>query len=253
MQHYNIEWLTQRFYNGDKLKYLFFWGHTANNSNEVNKASLSQWFPLPFTVDDITYPTAEHWMMAHKALLFDDKVPYKKILSAETPKKAKELGRMVQGFDSLIWEEHCFEIVKNGNIHKFNQHPAYATFLMSMPNHIIVEASPVDTVWGIGLKESDEDAHIPTLWRGQNLLGFALMEVRDFLITFGHFKPFEVNVSLPWKTHPLIDPCDLFWRMGKGEELLHSFHQYYHALSEHDKVVFRLTYPAPYRWQPLLD
>ncbi len=130
---------------------------------------------------------------------------------------------------------------------------AYAGFLLSMPDRVIVEASPVGPIWGIGLKENDEDAQVPPLWRGQNLLGFALMEVRDFLTTFGHFEPLKIDIDLPWKAYPLTDPLDIFWRMGKGEELLKSFHQYYNSLSEHDKVAFKFTYTVPYRWHDMLE
>lgn len=191
--------------------------------------------------------------MAHKALLFDDKRTYEQILLAETPKKAKALGRMVQGFDGPTWDKYCFDIVIKGNIHKFNQHLAYASFLLSMPNRVIVEASPADPIWGIGLKESDEDAQIPPLWRGQNLLGFALMEVRDFLATFGHFEPLKTEIDLPWRVSPLIDPLDLFWRMGKGEELLNRFYAYYKALTDRDKTIFKLSYPVPHKWQNIFD
>jgi ribA/ribD-fused uncharacterized protein len=252
MQHYSSDWVIEKYYNGEELSYLFFWGHTTNNSLEVNKACLSQWFPLPFTVDGITYANAEHWMMANKALLFGDIDSYEKILTAKSPKEAKALGRLVIDFDELVWKEHCYEIVKQGNIHKFNQHPAYAAVLLDTIDQILVEASPVDKIWGIGLAESDEDAIRPNLWKGQNLLGFALMEVRDFLKEFGHFEQLSADVSLPWKVYPKIDPMDLFWRMGDGEGLLSHFYSYYNALGERERTIFMLTNPAPLQWQRML-
>ena len=252
MQHYNTDWLIEKHYNGEKLLYLFFWGHTTNNTLEVNKACLSQWFPLPFTVDGVTYANAEHWMMANKALLFSDIDSYEKILAAKTPKEAKALGRLVIGFDDLVWKDQCYKIVKQGNIHKFNQHPVYAAFLLDTADQIIVEASPVDKIWGIGLAESDEDATRPDQWKGKYLLGFALMEVRDFLKGFGHFEQFIADVSLPWKVYPKIEPNDLFWRMGDGKELLNKFYSYYDALSERERTIFMLTNPAPLQWQSML-
>lgn len=254
MQHYNTDWLIEKYYNGEELSYLFFWGHTTNNNAlEVNKACLSQWFPLSFTVDGITYNNAEHWIMANKAFLFGDFDIYNKILATSSPKEAKALGRLVKGFDDNIWKEQCYEIVKQGNIHKFNQHPAYAAFLLNTVDQILVEASPVDTIWGIGLAENDGDATCPDQWKGQNLLGFALMEVRDFLKDFGHFERFNADVSLPWKVYPKIDPKDLFWRMGDGEELLNSFYSYYNTLSERDRTIFMLTNPAPLQWRSMLE
>jgi ribA/ribD-fused uncharacterized protein len=250
MQHYNTDWLIEKYYNGEELSYLFFWGHTTNNTLEVNKACLSQWFPLSFTVDGVTYANAEHWMMANKALLFSDIDSYEKILAAKTPKEAKALGRLVIGFDELVWKEHCYEIVKQGNVHKFNQHPAYAAFLLNTVDQILVEASPVDKIWGIGLAENEEDAVTPDQWKGQNLLGFALMEVRDFL---RDFEQLSDNVSLPWKVYPKIEPNDLFWRMGDGEELLNRFYFYYNALSERERTIFILTNPAPSQWQSMLE
>jgi hypothetical protein len=94
---------------------------------------------------------------------------------------------------------------------------------------------------------------MPDQWKGQNLLGFALMEVRDFLKNFGHFEQLSADVSLPWKVYPKIEPNDLFWRMGAGEELLNVFYSYYNALSERDRTIFMLTNPVPFQWQSMLE
>jgi ribA/ribD-fused uncharacterized protein len=91
------------------------------------------------------------------------------------------LGRKVANFDGKIWNEHKFEIVRTGNMHKFSQHEELRQFLCNTRYHILVEASPYDNIWGIGLKADDARAQNPNLWRGENLLGFALMEVRDAL------------------------------------------------------------------------
>ena len=111
----------------------------------------------------------------------DDSASFEKITSCESPKEAKDLGRLVIGYDEHVWNENRFEIVKLGNIHKFNQHPALANYLLETGNQIIVEASPVDTVWGIGLTATSKDIDNIYAWRGLNLLGFVLMEVRDNL------------------------------------------------------------------------
>jgi ribA/ribD-fused uncharacterized protein len=171
--HYDIKWLTDKFESGDTLKYLFFWGHTNKHNEKVGRFCFSQWFESPFTVNNLTYKTAEHWMMAHKALLFDDKSVFDKIINCDKPGEAKELGQQVLGYDDQIWNEKKFDIVKLGNTHKFNQHPEFADYLLKTENRILVESSPVDTIWGIGLSQDSKDIENIYAWRGQNLLGFA--------------------------------------------------------------------------------
>lgn len=181
MKKYSIDWLIEKHENGENLKFLFFWGHTNKYNEKVGKCCFSQWYESQFLVDGIFYKTAEHWMMAHKALLFNDRENYQKIIDSNNPGEAKKLGREVQNYDEQIWNEHKFEIVKAGNIHKFSQYPEFAEYLLKTENRILVEASPVDPVWGIGLSQESEDCKNIYAWKGQNLLGFALMEARDFL------------------------------------------------------------------------
>lgn len=167
---------------GGRPKYVFFWGHTSKQGGAgVGKHCLSQWYEAPFTIDGVTYPTAEHWMMAAKARLFGDGEVRARILAAGNPGAAKALGREVRGFDGERWNAARVEIVVQGNLAKFGQHPALGTFLVNTNDRVLVEASPVDLIWGIGLAEDDPRAENPELWRGLNLLGFALMEVRDRL------------------------------------------------------------------------
>lgn len=180
-QLYNTNLLIQKINNGEAVKFLFFWGHTNKLNEAAGKFCFSQWYELPFEVEGKTYKTAEHWMMAHKALLFGNHDIYEKIIRASKPGEVKELGRQVTGFDEATWKQHRYDIVKQGNLHKFSQHLALAQYLKSTANRLIVEASPVDNIWGIGLAQDHEDAANPAKWRGENLLGFALMEVRDLL------------------------------------------------------------------------
>ncbi len=95
---------------------------------------------------------------------------------------AKALGRKVKNFDGQLWADRCREIVTRGNIEKFRQPEPLRDFLLASSGSVIVEASPYDRVWGIGLRQSDEQALDPTKWRGGNLLGFALMDVRSALM-----------------------------------------------------------------------
>ena len=181
-QNYSINWLKEKFESEEALKFIFFWGHANKYNEDVGKFCFSQWYECPFVVDSITYKTSEHWMMAQKAKLFNDIEVFEKIIHSIKPGEAKELGRQVIGFNEVEWNDNRFEIVKTGNIHKFTQHPKLEEYLLKTDNRILVEASPVDTVWGIGLTQDSKDIYNVNAWRGLNLLGFALMETRDFLL-----------------------------------------------------------------------
>ncbi|MFI7502992.1 NADAR family protein [Streptomyces sp. NPDC049687] len=163
---------------GAKIKYLHFWGHRPRPDGRLGSSCLSQWWPSPFVVDGVAYATAEHWMMAEKARLFGDAEAEKRALAAGHPSQAKKAGRLVRGFDEAIWERERFRIVVEGSVHKFGSDPELAAFLLGTGERVLVEASPVDRVWGIGLSADDEAALDPERWRGPNLLGFALMEAR---------------------------------------------------------------------------
>ena len=175
---YSIDWLRSQIENGYQPEYLFFWGHTAKLAGITDKSCFSQWWQAAFTVDGVNYPTAEHWMMAKKALLFEDRDQYQNIIATDSPAKAKKMGRLVKNFDPAIWSSNAFAFVTAGNLHKFSQHPALKEFLLSTGTAVIVEASPFDKIWGIGTKAHETDPH---KWKGNNLLGFALMEVRELL------------------------------------------------------------------------
>jgi ribA/ribD-fused uncharacterized protein len=159
-------------------KFLFFWGHHPSKDGTITKTCFSQWWESSFLVEGIEYKSAEHWMMAKKAALFNDKEIFEKIIYCKTPAEAKKLGREVQNYNDTIWLENRFEIVKNGNLHKFSQSKDLKTFLLNTNERIIVEASPVDPIWGIGMASDHKDIDTPEKWKGLNLLGFALMEVR---------------------------------------------------------------------------
>jgi ribA/ribD-fused uncharacterized protein len=163
-----------------RVKYVYFWGHREPRAG-VDAACFSQWYPSPFTVDGVSYPTAEHWMMAGKARLFGDADAERRVLAAPHPKAAKAIGRQVRGFVERRWLDERFELIVRGNVAKFEQHAAMGEFLLGTGDRVLVEASPVDRIWGIGLAADDERAGDPELWRGLNLLGFALMETRSRL------------------------------------------------------------------------
>ncbi|MFC0496493.1 NADAR family protein [Streptomyces mutabilis] len=175
------EALVERVRAGARIKYLCFWGHRPRPDGLIGPSCLSQWWPSPFTVAGVVYPTAEHWMMAGKARLFEDAEAERRVLAAGHPAEAKKAGRLVRGFDEAVWERERFSLVVEGSVHKFASDPALREFLVNTGDRVLVEASPVDRVWGIGLTADDEAATDPARWRGSNLLGFALMRARERL------------------------------------------------------------------------
>jgi ribA/ribD-fused uncharacterized protein len=181
---------------GARIKYLHFWGHRPRPDGRVGASCLSQWWPSPFTVAGVEYATAEHWMMAGKARLFGDAEAERQALLAPNPALAKKAGRLVRDFDGEVWERERFRIVAEGSVHKFAAHPDLRHFLLNTGDRVLVEASPVDRIWGIGLAADDERAGDPERWLGPNLLGFALMEARERLRTTGVPAPAEADGSL---------------------------------------------------------
>ena len=173
-------------YSIDKLlekqnDFLFFWGHQPSKDGTITKTCFSQWWMSSFKVDGIEYKSAEHFMMAKKAELFEDFEIMNQIIKANSPADVKKLGREVKNYNDAIWLENRYEIVKTGNFYKFSQNPELQKFLSSTGEKVLVEASPVDAIWGIGLASDHKNANNPKEWKGLNLLGFALMEVRDEL------------------------------------------------------------------------
>lgn len=142
---------------------------------------MSQWWPVTFDVDGQSYCSAEQYMMAEKAKLFGDQQTRERILATEDPGKAKALGRSVEHFDEGAWERSRFDIAVRGNLAKFGQNAELRSYLVETGDKVLVEASPVDRIWGIGLAAGDPRCEQPEEWLGLNLLGFALMRARGLL------------------------------------------------------------------------
>ncbi|TYP69544.1 NADAR family protein [Paenibacillus methanolicus] len=179
---YTIEKLRDAYRAGETFKYVFFWGHTPPKDGTVDKSCFSQWWMSPFTVGVTEYSCAEQFMMAEKARLFGDDDMLEAILKSKHPKEMKAYGRAVRNFDKDVWDRECYGIVLRGSLAKFAQNPALGVYLKSTGNRILVEASPQDRIWGIGMGQSNPDVNNPLKWQGSNLLGFALTEARDELL-----------------------------------------------------------------------
>ncbi|MCD7801275.1 MAG: NADAR family protein [Ruminococcus sp.] len=158
---YNVLSVANEFNRGKHLKYIFFWKNTQPKDNSIDESCLSQWYNCSFTVDNITYNTAEQYMMSKKALLFHDIQTFERIMNADNPNQYKRLGRKVKDFDIKVWKSNRFNIVLDGNLAKFSQNQGLKDFLLSTKNRVLVEASPYDTIWGIGLSADTPNIENP--------------------------------------------------------------------------------------------
>lgn len=181
-QKYSLQTVQQDYQAGKKMDYILFWGHQPSKDHTLTMSCLSQWWLSDFIVDGQKYCCMEQFMMACKAKLFHDYQILDQILNCSDPKRIKALGRKIKGFDEEIWNQYKYSIVYYGNYMKFSQNEDLKTFLKQTGNKIIAEASPYDGIWGIKMSSQNEMAYNPMKWKGQNLLGFALMQVRDALM-----------------------------------------------------------------------
>lgn len=154
-----------------KEDFVLFWGGVY-----------SQWCPSKFEIDGIEYNTAEQYMMAKKALLFGDYDSLREIMLEKQPAIQKAIGKKVRGFDKDKWERHCRKYVRDANYAKFTQNPKMLAEMLNDQDKEIVEASPEDKIWGIGLHETNPLAWERETWQGTNWLGIAIMEAREQIL-----------------------------------------------------------------------
>ena len=150
--------------------YVFFWGGIC-----------SQWYPSEFTLEGEKFTSAEQYMMWKKAKLFNDEDVANEIMKTNNPREQKSLGRKVRGFDKYKWEQVCRDYVYEGNYAKFTQNQELKDELLTYGDREIVEASPEDRIWGIGLHETDPNILDKSKWNGTNWLGETIMKVRNEL------------------------------------------------------------------------
>jgi ribA/ribD-fused uncharacterized protein len=148
----------------------------------TDASPFSQWFRCSFATGELRFNCAEQYMMHGKALLFGDAASAAAILAADHPRQHKALGRKVKGFDDAVWKRERIAIVRAGNHAKFTQNAELRELLLATAPTTLVEASPYDKIWGIGLAAGDPRAQDRARWRGQNLLGQILTELREELL-----------------------------------------------------------------------
>lgn len=143
---------------------------------------MSNWFKSKFSVKGYTYNCGEQYMMHMKALLCGDVPTANKIMESQFPSEQKFFGRCVQNYDEAAWSANRVHLMVVGLREKFKQNPSLGKQLKDTGDRIIVEASPEDTIWGVGLHETDPLILDEKNWKGQNLLGQVLMKVRETII-----------------------------------------------------------------------
>jgi len=161
-------------------KFTFFWGIKDPFSN-FHPATLVLNGEDDFVEGQCVFKSSEHAFMYLKALTFGDIETAEKILICPSPADAKHLGRQVENFDPEIWDEISYEIMRVVNMAKYSQNENLKQLLLSTRGTELVEASPVDKIWGIGLAAEDPRANDKLQWLGENRLGNVLMRVRAAL------------------------------------------------------------------------
>jgi ribA/ribD-fused uncharacterized protein len=151
-------------------KHVFFWN-----------GIYSQWHKAPMTIDGVQYNCCEQYMMHQKALTFGDLEISEEVLQTSNPKDQKGLGRQIKSFNKDKWDSVCLGIVYKGNLEKFRQNPDLLAELLSTGDRLLVEASPFDKIWGIGMAEEDPGVDDPANWKGLNLLGWSITLVKQQL------------------------------------------------------------------------
>jgi len=153
-------------------KYTFFWN-----------GPFSQWDASPFMdVEGVLYNCAEQYMMAQKALTFQDQETYAKIMSSSSPRDQKALGRKVKNFNPKVWDCYSTMVVYDASLLKYSQNQNHLKKLLATEGTTLVEASPYDAIWGIKLSADDPRAKTIATWQGENRLGFVLTRVREVII-----------------------------------------------------------------------
>jgi len=160
-------------------------------------------------------------MMHQKAILFSDTKTANLIMSTDCPKTQKRLGRSIPEFDQFMWEEYAMEVVRQGNYHKINQNPDLQQALHNTMGTTLVEASPYDCCWGIGLKKNDSRSQQRETWLGENKLREILAELRDNV-----FLEFKSINTIIFCLHPKIKQ--------KWQELKEQQEQIQHLCPQYD-------------------
>ena len=142
---------------------------------------LSNWYPSPFEIDGIRYSSCEQYIMYQKCILFGDENSAGEVLATDDPETQQTLGRAASGWNEYLWNGNCQLILRRGLIAKFTQNDELRRMLLDTGDAVLVEAANSDKTWACGRGMHNGDRFDISKWDGTNILGFALMDVRDEL------------------------------------------------------------------------
>lgn len=180
--NYSNAWLIQQIITGETPSYTCFLSDRCMQNADWDTNCFNENYYAPFKVEGIVYNTVQHWLMAQKAALFYDAVSMEKIIACKTAAHAKLLGSQIKQVDEDVWLANAYALVVKGNVHKFAQHGTLKQKLINTSHSIIVAITPNDCLWGNGMNYQPNQPFNPIKWKGANLLGYALMDVRDILL-----------------------------------------------------------------------
>lgn len=180
--NYSNAWLIQQIITGETPTYTCFLSDRCMQNADWNTNCFNENYYAPFKIDGITYLTMQHWLMAQKAALFYDFVTMEKIIASKTAAHAKLLANQIHNVDEDVWLANAYALVVKGNVNKFAQNNELKQKLLNTGNSVIVAITSTDCIWGNGLKFEKNIAFNPFKWKGANLQGYALMQVRDILL-----------------------------------------------------------------------
>lgn len=174
----------QNIIHSDDLRYGEYIFFSKTTDEELSASAFNMWYEAPFKVGELEYRTVRQYFLAEKAKTFGDEETRMRIIESDDSEEMESLAASVKGFDANVWEEVKYAVMLVGNYHKFWNNNDLKKMLMDSGNSVIVYTDRDDLLWGIGMDTSDTRAYTPELWQGRNLLGFAMMELRDHLNKF---------------------------------------------------------------------
>lgn len=174
----------QNLIHSDELLYADYIFFREPEQGLINESAFSMWYEAPFKVGEAEYRTVRQYFLAEKAKAFGDEETRINIINSQNPEEMEKLADSVKNFDTNVWDEVRYAIMLVGNYHKFWNNIELKKLLIESEDSVIVYAHPENLLWRNGVEESDTRAYTPQLWPGRNLLGFALMELRDHLNKF---------------------------------------------------------------------
>ncbi len=197
---------------------------------------LSNFAPYPILLDSFLWPTSEHYFQASKFL--DDSIK-SRIREIKSPMKAAEEGRNRIYPIRPDWDSVKDDKMRTSIRTKFLQHHEIKMKLLETGDSILIEHTTNDHYWADGGDGS-----------GKNVLGILLMELRKELSVIARNPEW---VFPPWIAFPEIHPSDMFWRMGRGEEYIETWFNWYKVQEISTQKKYEIHFSSKGDWAGFYD